>query len=114
MVLWAKLLQRMVYDYLNGMGSRDIKTLKLANDAKVWLFDSTHEHSLAGMCQLLDLDLAEARTHILTLYKQDAKKAEFMICYGEDDADGVRTGPGEGIWGRDWMDLPDWTDWGSL
>jgi hypothetical protein len=77
--LWVKVIIRAVFDWVTYKDAADLRQLKLAQGASVWLFSKSELfNSFENVCYYLDLNPDNIRTWAATLTRDQVVKIEHL------------------------------------
>lgn len=83
--LWARVVQRAVYDWVEYRDSTKLEKRKIAESAEAWLFKpSALFNSFENVCDILGIDVEQVRSRARKVTKDEVLKAEHVDRAGRE------------------------------
>lgn len=77
--LWARVIQRAVYDWVEYRDSSKLEKRKIAESAETWLFKpNVLFNSFENVCEILGIDVEQVRNRARKVTKDEVLKAEHV------------------------------------
>ena len=89
-VLWLKVIQRAIYDWITYRDSTKLLQKKVAEGAREWLFEPNEMfNSFSNICHYLNISLESVRSRARKMTKADVAKIEYLERVTSDREDPV-------------------------
>lgn len=83
--LWARVIQRAVYDWVEYRDSTKLEKRKIAESAEAWLFKpNALFNSFENVCDILGIDSTQVRERARRITKDEVLKAEHVDRAGRE------------------------------